>query len=203
MGISITIEQGEGRKELSFLSLLFFLVPSPHWMSARPWGYSFAEAAFEMSWNDNHFLPSPTPPGGAWAAAGDLQDVGTSVYPNACFSQRNISVPLTLFLCHSDHFSFLKTGIPFNYQLATPFVWCIGDPLGTSVNTRDCLQRNCVFPVLPAGSHHLFFNLKKSLTPWEGNQTVLRHQDKMLTVPYTAKPAKHEFNPNLKLFLNT
>lgn len=93
--------------------------------------------------------------------------------------------------------------IPSNNQLAIPFIWCTGDPLGTSVNTRDCLQRNCVFPVLPAGSHYLFFDLKKPLTPWKGNQTVLHHQDKMQTVPYAAKPAKHKFNPNFKLFLNT
>lgn len=172
----------------------------------RPRGYSFAEPAFEMSWNDNHFLPSPTPPWRAWSAAGDLQDVGTSVYPNTRFSQRNISVPLTLFFFKSQWSFFIFKGcrcIPSNYQLAIPFIWCIGDPLGTSVNTRDCLQRNCVFPVLPAGSHYLFFDLKKPLTPWKGNQTVLHRQDKMQTVPYAAKPAKHKFNPNFKLFLNT
>lgn len=97
----------------------------------RPRGYSFAEPAFEMSWNDNHFLPSPTPPWRAWSAAGDLQDVGTSVYPNTRFSQRNISVPLTLFffLCHSDHFSFLKAVDAFPPTISLPFLSY--DVLGT------------------------------------------------------------------------
>lgn len=61
--------------------------------------------------------------GGLDPATGEVRGMSTSVHPNACFPQRNISVIL-IFFCHSINFSFLKTidALPPNMNL--PLLSC-------------------------------------------------------------------------------
>lgn len=62
--------------------------------------------------------------GGLDPATGEVRGMSTSVYPDACFPQRNISVILIFFFGHSTLFLFLKTidTLPPNMNL--PLLSC-------------------------------------------------------------------------------